>query len=52
MISKTLFNQRLEWRMKLEKENQNSFYQKKKTHQTHLDQSLFLFQATFYIPES
>ena len=29
MISKTLVNQRLEWRMKLEKENQNSFYQKK-----------------------
>lgn len=30
MISKTLFNQRLEWWMKLEKENQDSFYQKKK----------------------
>ena len=29
MISKTLFNQSLEWRMKLEKENQDSLPEKK-----------------------
>ena len=29
MISKTLFNQSLEWRMNLEKENQDSLPEKK-----------------------